>query len=308
MADQNIVVVPDSNNLFDFVAKKGHGIKGLVDSGIAKVPELYIQPPQERVFDHHQEVKYLSVSNNSSISSLLSPIDLSKLDGPEHEKVVDDIVRAAKTTGFFQVINHGVDLESLESIKDAAHRFFSQPTDSKTVYLKGASISPYVRYTTSFAPEKEKKLEWRDHISMIYTNDNDAEKHWPSVCKKEVLDYMKSTYKTARRLFEILIENLGVEPEESMLESLAGFKVVNMNFYPACPSPELTIGAGRHSDMSTLTVLLQDDNGGLFVKIEEDVGAGKQEEWIEIPPISGALVINVGDALQVRLFFRKKKN
>ena len=77
-----------------------------------------------------------------------------------------------------------------------------------------------------------------------------------------------------------------------------------MNFYPSCPNPELTVGVGRHSDMGTLTVLLQDGIGGLYVKVEEDMGAdnniaGKKGQRMEIPPISGALVINVGDTLQV---------
>ncbi|PNX62330.1 feruloyl CoA ortho-hydroxylase 1-like protein, partial [Trifolium pratense] len=71
--------------------------------------------------------------------------------------------------------------------------------------------------------------------------------------------------------------------------------MVNMNYYPACPNPDLTVGVGRHSDAGTITVLLQDGIGGLYVKEEKDDG---KEEWLEIPPIPGALVINVGDALE----------
>lgn len=106
-----------------------------------------------------------------------------------------------------------------------------------------------------------------------------------------------------RRLLEILFGNLGVKLDDSRVESLIGLKMVNMNFYPACPNPELTVGVGRHSDMGTVTVLLQDGIGGLHVKVEEDMFAGTKEEWIEIPPCPGALVINVGDALQVRAHF-----
>ncbi|CDP21791.1 unnamed protein product [Coffea canephora] len=102
-----------------------------------------------------------------------------------------------------------------------------------------------------------------------------------------------------KMLLGILIGNLGVTLDDSKLESLIGTKLVNMNFYPTCPNPELTIGVGRHSDMGTLTVLLQDGIGGLYVKLEEDALVGRKEEWIEIPPIPGALVINVGDSLQI---------
>ncbi|RHN74549.1 putative oxoglutarate/iron-dependent dioxygenase, isopenicillin N synthase [Medicago truncatula] len=71
-----------------------------------------------------------------------------------------------------------------------------------------------------------------------------------------------------------------------------------MNYYPACPNPDLTVGAGQHTDTGSITVLLQDGVGGLHVKVEDDNDVG-QGEWLEIPPIPGALVINVGDALQV---------
>ncbi|XP_027156931.1 feruloyl CoA ortho-hydroxylase 2-like [Coffea eugenioides] len=100
-----------------------------------------------------------------------------------------------------------------------------------------------------------------------------------------------------RKLLTVLIGNLGVTLDDSRLESLIGMKMVNMNFYPICPNPELTVGVGRHSDMGTLTVLLQDGIGGLYVKLEEGKLNGRKEEWIEIPPILGALVINVGDSL-----------
>lgn len=52
------------------------------------------------------------------------------------------------------------------------------------------------------------------------------------------------------------------------------------------------VGVGRHSDVSTLTILLQDDIGGLYVR-------GNNDDWIHVPPIYGSLVINVGDALQI---------
>lgn len=105
-----------------------------------------------------------------------------------------------------------------------------------------------------------------------------------------------------KRLLEILFENLGVEVESSRMESLLGLKRVNINFYPKCPNPELTVGVGRHSDIGILTTLLQDGIGGLQVKVEEDDGI--KEEWIEIKPVEGALVINVGDdALQVSTIY-----
>ncbi|KAK2654223.1 hypothetical protein Ddye_014079 [Dipteronia dyeriana] len=62
------------------------------------------------------------------------------------------------------------------------------------------------------------------------------------------------------------------ETGHAKINALIGLKMVNMNFYPTCPDPELTVGVGRHSDLGALTVLLQDGIGGYFyVKVEEDI-------------------------------------
>ncbi|PWA58959.1 Non-heme dioxygenase N-terminal domain-containing protein [Artemisia annua] len=261
----------DENSLFNFVVKDGNGVKGLVDSGLTRVPGQYIQPPNHRIN-----------KQNATMSLENMTIDLSELDGPNHDQVVKSIAHAAETLGFFQVVNHGVPLELLESLKMSAHQFFNQPSEKKAVYLKGVSPSPMVKYGTSFVPEKEKALEWKDYISMIYTNDADALEFWPNECK----------------LLHALMGNLGVKLDDSSLDALIGLRMVNMNFYPTCPNPDLTVGVGRHSDMGMLTVLLQDGIGGLYVKKGKDSSSGK-EDWIEIPPIHGALVINIGDTLQI---------
>ncbi|KAK4375046.1 hypothetical protein RND71_005723 [Anisodus tanguticus] len=280
----------EGNALFDFVVQKGNGVKGLVDNGIKMVPQRYIQPPKERI-----DKKI----TNSNDQLLFEAIDLSKLHGPEHDQVVGAISMAAESLGFFQVVNHGVTLELLESLKASAHNFFAQPPMKKAIYLKGVSPSPLVKYGTSFVPEKEMALEWKDYVSMIYTNDDEAHAQWPPQCKDVALEYLKSSTKLVRELLEILFGNLGVTLDEAKFESLTGLKMVNMNFYPSCPNPELTVGVGRHSDMGTLTVLLQDGIGGLYVKLEEDHVEEGKDEWIGIPPIPGALVINVGDTMQI---------
>ncbi|XP_065858953.1 scopoletin 8-hydroxylase-like [Euphorbia lathyris] len=277
----------ESNSLFNFVVEEGNGVKGMVDLGLSKVPQQYIQPPNERI------------DNQNATLNDNPPIDLSFLDGPNHDKVVHELVTAAETLGFFQVVNHGVPVELLESLKAAAHRFFSQPPEKKAAYLKGVSPSPLVKYGTSFVPEKEKALEWKDYVSMLYSNDADALQFWPQECKEEALEFLRTATKMVKKVLEILITKLGVKIDDEKIEALIGLKMVNMNFYPTCPNPELTVGVGRHSDMGTLTVLLQDEIGGLFVKVEENVDGKKKGDWMEIPPVPSALVINVGDTLQI---------
>ncbi|KAH9307528.1 hypothetical protein KI387_035439, partial [Taxus chinensis] len=64
-----------------------------------------------------------------------------------------------------------------------------------------------------------------------------------------------------------------------------------MNYYPRCPRPNLVFGIGPPSDASGITILLQDDDEiGLHIR--------KDEQWIPIQPIPGALVINIGDMVE----------
>lgn len=68
---------------------------------------------------------------------------------------------------------------------------------------------------------------------------------------------------------------------------------IRLNHYPSCPYPHLALGLGRHKDTGVLTVLAQDDVGGLQVKRKSD------GEWIQVKPIFNSFIINVGDMIQV---------
>ena len=68
--------------------------------------------------------------------------------------------------------------------------------------------------------------------------------------------------------------------------------LLRANYYPTCPHPGLALGVNRHKDQGALTVLVQDEVGGLEVR-------RKDGEWIGIQPRRDAFVINVGDMFQV---------
>uniref|UniRef100_J3MD02 Fe2OG dioxygenase domain-containing protein n=1 Tax=Oryza brachyantha TaxID=4533 RepID=J3MD02_ORYBR len=68
------------------------------------------------------------------------------------------------------------------------------------------------------------------------------------------------------------------------------------HYYPVCPEPERTMGIVPHTDPGVLTILAQDDIGGLQVKHTDEDGASY---WVDAKPLPGALVINVGDLLQI---------
>ncbi|KAK2966109.1 hypothetical protein RJ640_001523 [Escallonia rubra] len=66
------------------------------------------------------------------------------------------------------------------------------------------------------------------------------------------------------------------------------------HYYPACPRPELTLGVRKHADPLFLTVLMQDEIGGLQVLHEN--------QWVDVPPIRGGFVVNIRNFLQLSEF------
>ncbi|XP_052183918.1 feruloyl CoA ortho-hydroxylase F6H1-3-like [Diospyros lotus] len=271
----------NSTDLISFVVHQGNGVKGLADMGLKDLPKQYIQPLEERI------------SGCNVLPEVAIPvIDLSDSDDP---KVAGAICDAAEKWGFFQVVNHGVPVEVLEKVKEATHRFFALPAEEKKKHSKEHSPTNNVRFGTSFTPHAEKALEWKDYLSLFYVSDHEANAFWPSACKDEAMEFMRGSETLAKRLLDALTKRLNVEElDEDKQLLLMGSRRINLNYYPICPNPELTVGVGRHSDVSTLTILLQDDIGGLYVKKLD-----QHDTWVHVPPISGSLVINVGDALQI---------
>lgn len=92
-------------------------------------------------------------------------------------------------------------------------------------------------------------------------------------------------------LLELLSEALGLKPSYlNDIDCGEGLGII-CHYSPPCPQPELTIASSKHTDNSFFTVLLQDDVGGLQVQYDN--------HWIDIQYEPGALVVNMGDMLQV---------
>lgn len=106
------------------------------------------------------------------------------------------------------------------------------------------------------------------------------------------MEYIKHVMELGDTLIELLSEALGLKADYlKAMECTNGHNTVCGHYYPPCPQPELTTGISKHSDSTFITILLQDQIGGLQIL--------HGDEWVDVGPIAGGLVVNIGDFLQV---------
>ena len=102
----------------------------------------------------------------------------------------------------------------------------------------------------------------------------------------------KSATEVAETVMELLCEGLGLEAGKFKELTFLDVRVLVGHCYPYCPQPDLTVGITSHTDPGVITVLLQNHVPGLQVK--------HGDEWVNVKPVPGGLIINAGDFLQVK--------
>ncbi|CAL5392432.1 unnamed protein product [Camellia sinensis] len=230
------------------------GVKGLVDAGIAIVPKIFIQPPDN----------FNKTTNPTNTQFSFPIIDLRGIDKDpvRHREVVNEVREASETWGFFQLVNHGIPVSVLEEMMEGVHRFYEQDT-----------------------------ANWKDTFNCLMAPKPPNPEELPPPCRDILMAYSKQVMKLGCCLFELLSEALGLSPNHlNDMDCNEGLAVLG-HYYPACPQPEFTVGHTKHSDIDFLTVLLQDQIGGLQVL--------HQNHWVDVPPTPGAFVVNIGDLLQL---------
>ncbi|EEF33073.1 1-aminocyclopropane-1-carboxylate oxidase homolog 1 [Ricinus communis] len=258
------------------------GVKGLVDAGITKIPRIFYQSPD-------------SLEKNSPTPDTkfrFPVIDLKDVeDGAVSRKeIVDGVRNASETWGFFQVVNHGIPASVLEEMKDGLLKFFEQDTELKKGFYS-RDLTKKVGYNSNFDLYSAPAANWRDTIAFQMVPDPPKPEEMPAAFRHILVEYSKEVRKLGSVLFDLLSEALGLKPNHLKdMDCDKGLFILG-HYYPACPEPELTLGTSKHADNDFLTVLLQDDIGGLQVL--------HQNQWTDVPPTPGALVVNIGDLLQL---------
>ncbi|KAK7393674.1 hypothetical protein VNO78_22237 [Psophocarpus tetragonolobus] len=257
------------------------GVKGLVDGGVRKVPRIF----------HHPKDPFKSVSDVEDKQFNIPVIDLARIheDPIERKRVVEKVREASATWGFFQIVNHGIPDTTQQEMLHGIHRFFEQDDDVKKQFYTREQKS-FV-YNSNFNLYTQAPTTWKDTFFCQLAPKPPNPQELPPVCRDILLDFSSQVMKLGVLLFELLSEALGLNPSYLKDLECATGQTAFAHYHPPCPEPEKTLGTIKHADVNFMTVLLQDYIGGLQVL--------HQDTWIDVTHVPGALVINIGDFLQL---------
>jgi isopenicillin N synthase-like dioxygenase len=234
----------------------------------------------------------------------LPVIDVTPLFGRDEmlrRNVADAIGRACRDNGFFYATGHGVDASQLDA---AARIFFALPESEKlkiTMAKGGRAWRGYFRVggeLTSGKPDRKEgiyfgtELDDRDprvQAGLPLHGANQFPAHPPQL-RDAVLDYLQTNTRAAHAIMEGIALSLGLDAQYFRTHYTSEPTILFRIFHYPSDSPQSEQwGVGKHTDYGLLTLLAQDDAGGLQVK--------SPDGWIEAPPIPGTLVCNIGDML-----------
>lgn len=226
-------------------------------------------------------------------------------------EIAGKIGAACRDIGFFYVINHGVPAELVSLVFAEAKRFFSQPDSVKAeIAIENSAVHRgYFRIGgENLDPAKQKQdgdlkegiKIGRDlpasHMLVLAGTPLHGPNQWPrnlpgwQAVMQEYYDVMEALGRQLMRAFALA---LGLEEHwfDRWLET--PMATLGPLHYPPQKGhiTEAQLGAGAHTDFGCLTMLAQDDAGGLQVRD----AAG---QWLDAPPIAGSFVVNIGDMME----------
>ncbi|CAL1372494.1 unnamed protein product [Linum trigynum] len=261
-----------------------------------------IDPSFIQETEHRPSSKSPTQEEKLGASDQIPVIDLSS----DTESLVTQIGDACEKWGFFQVINHGVPLKLLDKMKRVGKQFFDLPMEEKK-RVKRDEVYPMGYYDSEHTKNVR---DWKEVFDFLVVDPSfvpatevpeDPElrtltNQWPQIPAdfREVCEeYNREVEKLAYKLLEFISLSMGLPAEKLGTYFKDQISFSRFNHYPPCPSPELALGVGRHKDGGALTVLAQDDVGGLEIARRDD------GEWIPVRPVPDAFIINIGNCMQV---------
>jgi isopenicillin N synthase-like dioxygenase len=237
-----------------------------------------------------------------------TPIPLIDLAAEPAAALAQRINQALNTVGFFGITGHGVPAATVQAAFEASRRFFALPASEKLRWhVDGAAVVVSDDINTGVAKRGFDPIGWQaldptqapDLKESFYLGQPlHGANQWPDEClvpgfRLAVENYALAMQALARRLMGLFELALALPAGHFNAFMQAPMCTTRLLHYPPQPAGAAPgqIGCGAHTDWGALTLLAQDDAGGLQVQ-------GGDGGWVDIPPVPGALVVNIGDMMQ----------
>uniref|UniRef100_A0A7N0VFP0 Fe2OG dioxygenase domain-containing protein n=1 Tax=Kalanchoe fedtschenkoi TaxID=63787 RepID=A0A7N0VFP0_KALFE len=261
---------------------------------------LALSPTQYTLPESHRPQLDRLVSHSSSIP-IIDLADYADEAIRAPASLVHQVSRACEQHGFFQVINHGVPQELCARMLDEATRIFHQPHQEKAQLLSDDPSQDAARFSNYHlrldnGASQDRVNMWSECFSHLWHQTDDfTSKLPPSLGSygEVVSEYANEMDALVGKLSSLISQGLNLKNE--CLKNRIGGEPrwrVQANYYPPSPDPELTLGLAVHTDPNAITVLLQSQGASGLQVIHDD-------KWLAVAPLPNALVVNLGDQIQV---------
>lgn len=228
-------------------------------------------------------------------------IDMSNFE-QRRDEIASQLWDAAMDIGFFQLVNHGIDLCDVHDAFAMAQRFFDLPDAVKAQYpLKanaGWECRSQVRPSTGTADQKESYQITRPRMDGLYPGEDEL----PGF-QETMLRFEAQSWTVGMRVLSCFASKLGLDkafftrahdPEKPSYQSTLRL----LHYFAMAPVDQPSLGqwrASAHTDFDCLTLLFQRrGQGGLQVCPGKEMSA---QEWTSIPPDDEVITCNIGDML-----------
>ena len=219
-----------------------------------------------------------------------------------------EILHAYSEYGFAYISGHGIAQDLIDGVFEASCRFHALPREQKLAISLDRNHRGFIPIDTSTdrnstLAEVTKPNQSESFMMMREAAPDDPDvkagvflagaNQWPELAgfREAVTAYHGALATFARQMVDAMLRAAGADPTEAAPVFERPTTWLRLLHYPPCPkAPEDLYGSAPHTDFGAITVLAQDDIGGLQVMTPGG-------DWIDAPPIAGTFVLNVGDML-----------
>ena len=229
------------------------------------------------------------------------------IEATDSAVTAEALSQACRQSGFFYVVDHGISSDLMSRLESLSHEFFAHPLEEKMrlrMELAGRAWRGYFPVgaeLTSGRPDQKEGLYFgaelpADHPKVQAEVPLHGASLFPDIpgFRETTLEYLDAMTRLGHTLMRGLALSLHLDADYfercCTTDPLILFRIFHYPPLPGAAPAESTWSVGEHADYGLLTILRQDEIGGLQVN--------SRGRWLEAPPIQNSFVCNLGDMLE----------